>query len=169
MRFNFSPKRMLLWLLIALMFVPFLMSLVDPSLLFDRVTISEALTDIKAGKVEKVQLQGDEVILDYGENKFKVSRKEEGSSLVETLQREGVDSAKVRIEVGSQTMGRLLGSLLINLPLLIGTGFIFYMFMKQTRGAQNSIFGFGKSTAKLFAKGKQSLTFNDVAGVDEAK
>jgi cell division protease FtsH len=45
-----------------------------------------------------------------------------------------------------------------------------WLFKKQTGGAGGGgVFGFGKSTAKLFIKGKQSLTFKDVAGVEEAK
>lgn len=168
MKFNFSPRKILIWVLIGLMFVPFLLSLFDPSALLTQITISEAISDIKAGRVDKVRLQGDEMILEYGEE-VKVSRKEEGSSLVETLQREGVDPSSVEIEVGSQAMGRLMASLLINLPLLIGSGLILWFFLRQTRGARDSIFGFGKSNAKLFVKGKQSVTFKDVAGVDEAK
>src|SRR3989337_723427 len=41
--------------------------------------------------------------------------------------------------------------------------------VRQARGAQDSIFSFGQSKAKLFDKGKQSVKFADVAGVDEAK
>jgi cell division protease FtsH len=40
---------------------------------------------------------------------------------------------------------------------------------RQARGSQSSMFGFGKSKHKLFAKGKQKMSFENVAGVDEAK
>src|SRR3989344_3180459 len=46
--------------------------------------------------------------------------------------------------------------------------FFFFILRAQSRGAQD-IFSFGRSRARLFAKGKQSVTFNDVAGVEEAK
>ena len=54
------------------------------------------------------------------------------------------------------------------LPLGLMVLFFFFIF-RQARGAQDSIFSFGQSRAKLFAKGKQPVTFNDVAGVEEAK
>ncbi|KKU95374.1 MAG: ATP-dependent zinc metalloprotease FtsH [Candidatus Amesbacteria bacterium GW2011_GWB1_48_13] len=66
-------------------------------------------------------------------------------------------------------MGQILAAVL---PSVIGTGVVLlvllYMF-RQARGAQDSIFSFGQSKAKLFDKGKQSVKFADVAGVDEAK
>ena len=47
---------------------------------------------------------------------------------------------------------------------------LFFLFIiRQARGAQDSIFSFGRSKAKLFSRGKQNVTFNDVGGVDEAK
>jgi len=46
--------------------------------------------------------------------------------------------------------------------------FFFFILRAQNKGAQD-IFSFGRSRAKLFAKGKQSVTFNDVAGVEDAK
>lgn len=46
--------------------------------------------------------------------------------------------------------------------------FFFFIIRAQNRAA-GDIFSFGRSRAKVFAKGKQSVTFNDVAGVDDAK
>ncbi len=168
-QFKLTPKRVIIWALILLLFVPFLLSLLDPSSLFEKVTISEAIADVKTEKVQKVQLQGDDVLLDYGEDKMKMSRKEEGSSFVETLQREGIDPTKVKIEVGSQAFGRILSSIVANVLPIVVFGAILFFMTRQARGAQDNLFGFGKSRAKLFAKGKQNMTFKDVAGVDEAK
>jgi cell division protease FtsH len=62
-------------------------------------------------------------------------------------------------------MGEVLSLLLtIGLPVLL----ILWLFRKQS-GGNGGMFGFGKSTAKLFVKGKQNTTFKDVAGVKEAK
>ncbi len=168
-RVNFSFKKLLLWGLVLLMFVPFLASLLNPSSLLPNVNISEAMGDIKSGKVKSVELQGDEILLSYEGNEIKVSRKEEGSSFVEILQREGIAADKVPIEVGSQAAGKLIGSLLINILPIVGFGLVLYFMTRQARGAQDNIFGFGKSKAKLFAKGKQDITFKDIAGVEEAK
>jgi len=54
------------------------------------------------------------------------------------------------------------------LPLLIIGGFIFFM-MRQAQGTNNQAMSFGKSRARMFIGSKTVVTFNDVAGVDEAK
>ena len=45
----------------------------------------------------------------------------------------------------------------------------FYFIFRQARGAQENIFSFGRSRAKLFSKDTPHISFADVAGVDEAK
>jgi cell division protease FtsH len=62
-------------------------------------------------------------------------------------------------------LGLLLTGLL---PLLIIGGFIFFM-MRQAQGTNNQAMSFGKSRARMFLGNKTVVTFNDVAGVDEAK
>jgi cell division protease FtsH len=54
------------------------------------------------------------------------------------------------------------------LPLLIIGAFIYFM-MRQAQGTNNQAMSFGKSRARMFLGNKQVVTFNDVAGVDEAK
>ncbi|HKB28764.1 MAG TPA: ATP-dependent metallopeptidase FtsH/Yme1/Tma family protein, partial [Candidatus Limnocylindrales bacterium] len=54
------------------------------------------------------------------------------------------------------------------LPLIIIGGFIYFM-MRQAQGTNNQALSFGKSRARMFLGNKQVVTFNDVAGVDEAK
>ena len=54
------------------------------------------------------------------------------------------------------------------LPLLIIGGFIYFM-MRQAQGTNNQALSFGKSRARMFIGNKPTVTFDDVAGVDEAK
>jgi cell division protease FtsH len=54
------------------------------------------------------------------------------------------------------------------LPLIVIGGFIYFM-MRQAQGTNNQAMSFGKSRARMFLGNKQVVTFNDVAGVDEAK
>ena len=54
------------------------------------------------------------------------------------------------------------------LPLLVIGGFIYFM-MRQAQGTNNQALSFGKSRARMFLGNKSIVTFNDVAGVDEAK
>jgi cell division protease FtsH len=68
-------------------------------------------------------------------------------------------------EPDTSWLGLLLTGLL---PLLVIGGFIFFM-MRQAQGTNNQALSFGKSRARMFLGNKTVVTFNDVAGVDEAK
>jgi len=68
----------------------------------------------------------------------------------------------------SQTFG-IIGSILLSLlPVLLIGGFFIYM-MRQAQGTNNQALSFGKSRARMFIGNKPATTFDDVAGVDEAK
>ncbi|MBI2587565.1 AAA family ATPase [Candidatus Amesbacteria bacterium] len=133
------------------------------------VQISQALADIKEGKVEKVEVYAEKLVLKYKSGEEMVSRKEPGESMTEILDRAKVDPTKIMYEIKDQTVGQLIAAIV---PSIVGTGAVLlvllYMF-RQARGAQDSLFSFGQSKAKLFDKGKPSVKFVDVAGVDEAK
>ncbi len=75
------------------------------------------------------------------------------------------DVYKVKPAPDTSWIGLLLTGLL---PLLVIGGFIFFM-MRQAQGTNNQALSFGKSRARMFLGNKTVVTFNDVAGVDEAK
>jgi cell division protease FtsH len=75
------------------------------------------------------------------------------------------DIYSVKQAADSSWLGLLLTGLL---PLLVIGGFIFFM-MRQAQGTNNQALSFGKSRARMFLGNKTVVTFNDVAGVDEAK
>lgn len=134
------------------------------------IQLSQALADIKDGKIENVEVYAERLVLKYKDSDtLSTSRKEPNESMTEILDRAGVDPTKVRYEIKDQTIGQILAAVL---PSILGTGVVLlvllYMF-RQARGAQDSIFSFGQSKARLFDKGKPSVKFADVAGVDEAK
>jgi len=71
--------------------------------------------------------------------------------------------------VEESAAGQWLGLLITAfLPVLLIGGFIFFM-MRQAQGTNNQAMSFGKSRARMFLGNKTVVTFNDVAGVDEAK
>ena len=133
------------------------------------VQISQALADIKDGKVDKVDVYSERLVLKYKSGEEMISRKEPNESMTEILDRAKIDPTKIMYEIKDQTVGQMIAAVL---PSLIGTGVVLlvllYMF-RQARGAQDSLFSFGQSKAKLFDKGKPSVKFADVAGGDEAK
>jgi len=155
--------------LIVLFFLPSILTLFSGEGLTERVEISQALTDIKENKVEKVIIENERLLLTYEGDVTKFTIKEEDQSFVELLDKAGIEPTSVNYDVVDQSMAKALGDILaIILPIGLMAIFFFFIIRAQTKGAQD-IFSFGRSKAKLFAKGKQSITFEDVAGVKEAK
>ena len=168
--FNLNFRKFFIWLLIGLLFIPALFSALG-NLAFKHVSIplSQAVADIRAAKIEKVQISDQELILYYKEGKILTSRKEITESLSQVLERSGIDPSSVQTEVSEKGLS---GSDLMNIGLnglfLVGS-VIFFLWMMRMRGGGDPMFGFGKSNAKLFTKGKQNIRFSDVGGLKEAK
>lgn len=135
-----------------------------------KAPLSEVVDVIKKNQAEEITVMDNEILVKVkNEEKILVTSKEPSTSMAELLQREGIDVATIKFSVenrqGWKSLLDILGMLLsVGLPIL----FIIWFFGRQQGGA-GGMFGFGKSTAKLFIKGKQNLTFKDVAGVEEAK
>jgi len=167
---KFNPKRLIIWLLVLFLVVPFFVGLFAGPIPIDKVSMSQLLTDIKQDKVEKIEVEEERLLVQYKDKEgLTESRKELGESFVEILDRSGIDPSTVNFENKDTTMTKAWsGFLEIILPVVL-TGVVFLWIFKQARGGQDGIFGFGKSKAKLFMKGKQNVTFKDVAGVEEAK
>lgn len=87
----------------------------------------------------------------------------------EALQAAEVNPSSVDITVKDNTFSKAWVTILTTfLPLLIIVAFFFFIF-RQAREGASSVFSFGQSKAKQFVPAIQKITFNDVAGVDEAK
>ncbi|MCX6816399.1 MAG: ATP-dependent zinc metalloprotease FtsH [Candidatus Beckwithbacteria bacterium] len=169
-KLGFNPKRLVIWLIVLFLVLPFLVSLFSGPLPTETIGLSQLLTDIKAGKVEKVQVEEEKILIQYKDKTGLVeSRKDANEGFVDILNKSGIDPTTVNFENKDTSVTKAWANILeILLPVVL-TGVIFLYLFKQARGAQDGIFSFGRSKAKLFMKGKQNVTFKDVAGVDEAK
>lgn len=131
--------------------------------------ISTIITEIKQNKVESVDISDNKIIVHYKNDQYAYTVKETDASFVKTLQDAGVNPDKVKITVrdtqGSAGLFNFLGNLI---PTLLMVAFFIFLF-RQAKGAQESVFSFGQSRAKRFTKDLPKTTFDDVAGVDEAK
>lgn len=172
-RIEIGPKQIvkfIIWLILGYWILSSLIQLLMPQTV-SQVPISQVIEAVKKDEVDKIVVADDQVVASIkGGDKILVASKETSISMTEILQKEGVDLSKVNLQIenrqGWKMMGEILGLVLsVGLPVLL----ILWLFKKQSGGAGGGMFGFGKSTAKLFIKGKQSLTFKDVAGVEEAK
>ena len=140
------------------------------------VSINKVADYVKAGVVKKIAVSDDDltVWLKEGQQPAKVrSRKEQSIGLTETLRNLGVTQEELAsVAEIVQERPSLLANLvpvLVNLLPLLGLGFILLFMLRQAQSGNNQALSFGKSRARLFAGDKPTVTFQDVAGVDEAK
>ena len=152
------------------------------SFFFSQLLIGSNTTDIKPlsevaqlakeGKITEIVVQEDNLQITLQGGATVTSRKEPNVSIGETLKNLGVTDeqiAKIDIKVAppSQWGGwmTLIGTLL---PLIL-IGLFFFFILRQAQGSNNQAMSFGKSRARMFTGDKPTVTFDDVAGADEAK
>jgi len=168
-KLRLNLKNLLLWGLVIAIVASFFFSFQGETTEGEEIPLSQAISDIREGKIKEVEIVDDQLNLKYEEDKILTSRKEPGASLTEILQREGIKPEEAEIKIRDTSLSKAWIEILATLlPLGLMVVFFFFIF-RQARGAQDSIFSFGRSRARLFAKGRQAVTFDDVAGIEEAK
>ncbi len=132
------------------------------------IPLSQAIKNIKEGNVDKIEVHDNKLVLTQGDQVFE-AKKEPGSDVYALFKDAGVDLKSVEVTINDKTtLNSFLNIGISILPILLMVGFFYFIF-RQARGAQDSIFSFGQSKAKLYSKDTPKLGFDDVAGVDEAK
>ncbi len=139
------------------------------------LTINEVAKAIQNGDVARVQIQQDDQIhIIYKSGKEADSHKEPTTTLVDQLISLGVtpaqlspDNVMVEVQPPSLLYG-LLGVLGYAIPFLIVLGVMWFIF-RQAQGSNNAAMSFGKSRARMFSGEHPTVTFDDVAGAEEAK
>ncbi len=130
----------------------------------EEVTLSELSNEYKSGTIEKIEIDGSEVIAELKDGRKFKTYKEADTSLIDY----GISPDKVDIDVKNPDSGTFWPIFLsVILPFLLFGGFIYFM-LRQAQGANIKAMSFGKSTPRL-ANLKKRTTFNDVAGLEEAK
>jgi cell division protease FtsH len=140
------------------------------------VSINKVASYVKAGVVNKIAISGDDltVTLTEGQQPAKVlSRKEPGVGLTELLIDLGVTpeelAAIAEIVPERPSPWADLVPMLINFLPLLGLGLILLFMLRQAQSGNSQAMSFGKSRARLLTGDKPTVTFEDVAGVEEAK
>ncbi len=135
------------------------------------VPLSEVAALINAGKVKEIVVSGDDVRVDTGSEVI-TSHKDSSSDLAAQLKDLGVDALKLQavkyIVDRPPEWGSLLSTFSFLLPMLLVGGLIYFMF-RQAQGSNNQAMSFGKSRARMFTGEHPTVTFEDVAGAEEAK
>ena len=129
------------------------------------ISFSEFLKEVDNGRVAQVNIEGNNIsgILSDGKNFTTYAPND--PNLVEKLSNKGVGITATPTE---DKMPSLLGVLLSWFPMLLLIG-VWIFFMRQMQGGKGGAMGFGRSKAKLMSDSKKKATFDDVAGIDEAK
>jgi len=135
------------------------------------IPISDVISMTAGGDIDRIEVNGDRLTLYTNIGETLTSRKETGSSIVKILEKAGIAplASNVQIEIkGSSGFGSIFGILINFLPLIFFGAILLFM-MRQAQGNSNQTFSFGRSRARMFVGNSPSVSFSDVAGVEEAK
>ena len=131
----------------------------------DTIIFSQFLKEVENGRVVEVQIQGNNINGLMSDGKQFKTYSPNYPNLVEKLSDTGVSISAAPID---EKMPSLLGVLLSWFPMLLLIA-VWIFFMRQMQGGKGGAMGFGRSKAKMMNELKGKVTFNDVAGVEEAK
>jgi cell division protease FtsH len=138
----------------------------------ETVELNRVVRLAQNGEIKKILVRGDQLEITLVGGGRLSTYKESKLGTLETLERLGVSKAqlqKIQVEVAPPSWwGGWLNVLSAVLPLLL-IGVFFFLILRQAQGAGNQALTFGKSRARMFTGDKPTVTFDDVAGVDEAK
>ena len=140
----------------------------------DEVSIGEVAQQIIDGKVSRVVVNEDEITLIYPDKSEGTAQKEPGATFVEQLKELGVtaedlspDNVIIEVQPPSMLFG-VLNVLGYILPFIMIAGLFWFVF-RQARGGGSAAMNFGQSRARKFTGDNPTVTFDDVAGIPEAK
>lgn len=138
------------------------------------VPLSELARMVANGEVIAIQVEGDTLTATKKDETTITSKKEPGTSALETLQAYGVSTTTLGatpINVKASRGLSFWGSLIPIILPIVFLGFMIWWLARGIKGANMQALSFGQSRAKLIHPddGKQKVTFKDVAGAKEAK
>ncbi len=140
----------------------------------DALTINQVAADVQSGRVAKIVEDENSIRVTYQDGTQRDSTIEPNATLVQQLIDLGVQPdqlAASRIKIDIKPPSAWLGiitALGYLLPFLV-LGAIFFFIFRQAQGSNNAAMSFGKSRARMFTGDHPTVSFDDVAGADEAK
>jgi cell division protease FtsH len=157
-------KNMALWLVITLMMIMLYNLFNQQHLAETDISYSEFLYMVESEQITEVVIQGQELLVtDRDRSKFKVYAPQD-SNLIDILRGKGV-AIKAKPEAESPWYMSVLVSWF---PMIVLIG-VWIFFMRQMQSGGGKALSFGKSRARLLSDQQAKVTFEDVAGIDEAK
>ena len=167
-----SMRRSLIYLLIIVAITAIVFTLFSDSVGGSQeISINEVVSLAARGDLAVIEIRGNELDILTVSGEALTSRKEAEASVVELLERAGVDPLTTDIEIvvkGSGGLSSLLGILFNFLPLIFFGAILLFM-IRQAQGNSSQTFSFGRSRARVATGNSPTVSFDDVAGVEEAK
>ncbi|MDP7481615.1 MAG: ATP-dependent zinc metalloprotease FtsH [Arenicellales bacterium] len=163
---NNLTKNLIMWLVIAMVLMAVFNNFVPNSKTPERnIDYSTFIAEVEQGNVERVSIDGQSIVIRMHTGEYFVTHSPGDPGLVGDLLKNGV-----KIEAKAEEEPSLLMQIFISwFPLLLLIGvWIFFMRQMQGGGGRGAM-SFGKSRARLLTEDKNKVTFEDVAGVEEAK
>ncbi len=130
-----------------------------------QLTYSQFLDEVEVGSIKDVVIKGNNITGSYEDGRSFKTYAANDPTLVDRLNERGVNISAAPLDDGYPS---ILGILISWFPMLLLIG-VWIFFMRQMQGGKGGAMGFGRSKAKLLTENKNKVTFNDVAGIDEAK
>ncbi len=171
---NPRVRNIFVYVLILLAIGAILWSVRNQSQQAKPITLSELAISMERGEVEKISVSGDDLTVTYRDKTLPTAtaRKEPTSTGPEQLVALGVTAeamSRVQWEVARPSdLANWLPIIGYILPAIFVMGLIYFM-LRQAQGSNNQALSFGKSRARMFTGDQPTVTFEDVAGADEAK
>lgn len=163
----------IIWAIITLIIISLIFSyFVGPTSQPTTLNLDQLVTDINAGSIKQIKVNGDELDVTMTNGSAAVSQKEDGVSITDTLKNLGVNQQamqNVDLEIENQSGWEFWAGILVDPILtLIIIGALFWFMFRQAKTGVNQAFNFGRSNLKL-SNMKDKVLFKDVAGLKEAK
>ncbi len=159
-------KNLALWVIIGVLVLA-LFQMFSPSATKGPETslaFSDFLAEVQAGQVNDVTIKGEAITGHYADGRAFRTYAPNDPTLVERLNARGVRITAQPAADGPSILSVLLGWF----PFLLLIG-VWIFFMRQMQSGGGKAMGFGKSKARLMTENQTRITFDDVAGIDEAK
>ena len=164
---NANYRNFALWVIIFLLVLALVTLFQSPGQKApsSEITFSQLLTDVDAGNIRDVTIAGPEISGHLKDGRAFQTYAPSDPTLVQTLYKKDVTITAKPPSDGNNWLLTIVSSVL---PVLLFLGLWVYM-TRQMQGGAGKAMGFGKSKAKLLTEAQGRVTFEDVAGVDEAK
>jgi cell division protease FtsH len=155
-------KNLALWLVISLMIIMLVQIFKQPDRSVSTVSYSDFLNMVENQAVVQVTIQGDQITGTSSQGPFKTYAPKD-PELIKLMRSKGV-----KISVKPEENSSWFQVFLSWVPMLLLIG-VWIFFMRQMQVGGGKALSFGKSRARLMTDSQERVTFDDVAGIDEAK